>query len=56
MKVCIKNLGCKVNNYECEYIRSLFIKNNDEIVEKDADVYIVNTCTVTNTSDSKSKK
>ena len=56
MRVCIKNLGCKVNNYECEFVRNLFIKNNDEIVEDNADVYVVNTCTVTNTSDAKSKK
>lgn len=58
MKVIIKNLGCKVNNYECEFVRHLFIKNGFNVVEEEthADIYVVNTCTVTNTSDKKSKK
>lgn len=53
----IKTLGCKVNSYESEVIRSSFINNG--YVESDndnADICIVNTCTVTNTSDNKSKK
>ena len=58
MKAAVYTLGCKVNTYESEYVISL-LKNNDyEIVNfKDkADVYIINTCTVTNNSDSKSRK
>ena len=54
----IMNLGCKVNQYESEYISNLLIKNN--YIKKDfndiCDIYIINTCTVTNNSDSKSKK
>ena len=56
MKICIKTLGCKVNAYESEYIRLQAEKKGFEIVDSDADVYIVNTCTVTNNSDAKSKK
>lgn len=58
MKVGICTLGCKVNIYESEFITSLLKKNNYEIVPFNelADIYIINTCTVTNTSDSKSRK
>lgn len=56
--VGVLSLGCKVNTYESEYIINELknagyeIKNFDDI----CDVYIINTCTVTNNSDSKSKK
>ena len=58
MKVGIYTLGCKVNTYESEYLYNLFKKNNYEIVDFNdkADIYVINTCTVTNNSDSKSKK
>ena len=56
MKICIKTLGCKVNSYESEFIRSLFLRRGYEIVEDNADIYVVNTCTVTNESDRKSRK
>jgi len=58
MKVGICTLGCKVNTYESEYVISLLKKNNYEISDFDSvcDVYIINTCTVTNNSDSKSRK
>ena len=58
MKVGISTLGCKVNIYESEYIMSLLKENGYEIVSFDevADIYIVNTCTVTNASDAKSRK
>lgn len=58
MKVGIYTLGCKVNTYESEYITNLLKKNNYEIVDFDdwCDIYIINTCTVTNTSDIKSRK
>ena len=51
-------LGCKVNAYESEYVINELRKNNYEIKEFTdiCDVYIINTCTVTNTSDIKSKK
>ncbi len=58
MKVGIYTLGCKVNTYESEYIINELKKNNFEIGEFDDinDIYIINTCTVTNNSDSKSRK
>ena len=58
MKVGIYTLGCKVNSYESEYVANLFKNNGDEIVpfNEKADVYVINTCTVTNNSDSKSRK
>ena len=58
MRVAVYSLGCKVNIYESEYIMSLLKENDYEIVSFDdaADIYIVNTCTVTNASDAKSRK
>ena len=58
MKVGIYTLGCKVNSYESEYVANLFKDNGYEIVpfNEKADIYIINTCTVTNNSDSKSRK
>lgn len=51
-------LGCKVNQYESEAVSSLFEQNGYDIVsfEQSADVYIINTCTVTNLSDRKSRQ
>ncbi len=56
--VGILTLGCKVNTYESEYIIHLLKENHYEIKNFDdiCDVYIINTCTVTNTSDIKSRK
>ena len=56
--VGIYTLGCKVNTYESEYVMNELKKNGYEIKSFDdiCDVYIINTCTVTNTSDSKSRK
>lgn len=56
--VGVLTLGCKVNAYESEYVINELRKNNYEIKEFTdiCDVYIINTCTVTNTSDIKSKK
>lgn len=58
MKVGIYTLGCKVNMYESEYVISELKEHGYEIVpfEEICDVYIINTCTVTNTSDIKSRK
>ena len=58
LSVGILTLGCKVNTYESEYIINKLQAANYEIKDfKDiCDIYIINTCTVTNTSDIKSKK
>ena len=58
MKVGIYNLGCKVNAYETEYVINEFKKKGYTIVDfnEEADIYVINTCTVTNTSDQKSRK
>ncbi len=55
-KVNILTLGCKVNQYESEAMKALFIKNGDAIVDGAADVYVINTCTVTNVGDRKSRQ
>ena len=56
--VGIYTLGCKVNTYESEFIMNLLKENNYIIKDFDdiCDIYIINTCTVTNNSDSKSGK
>lgn len=58
MKVGIYTLGCKVNAYESEYVMNLFKEKGYTICSYDdvCDIYIINTCTVTNQSDSKSRK
>ena len=58
MKFAVCTLGCKVNTYESEYISNVFIKNGYTKVDFDelADIYIINTCTVTNMSDKKSRQ
>lgn len=57
-KAALYTLGCRVNQYETEAIAESFIKKGYEIVNFDdyADVYIINTCTVTNMSDRKSRQ
>lgn len=56
--VGILTLGCKVNTYESEFVTNLLKENGYEIKDFTdiCDIYIINTCTVTNTSDIKSKK
>lgn len=59
MKVAIYTLGCKVNTYESEYVIKEFVKRGytlTDFSDTTADVYLINTCTVTNTSDQKSRK
>ena len=58
MKVALHNLGCKVNAYETEAMQELLEQNGYEIVpfQEGADVYIINTCTVTNMADRKSRQ
>ena len=55
-KVKAITLGCKVNAYETEYILSCFKNKGFEINTEKADIYIINTCSVTNMSDAKSRK
>ena len=56
-KVKFHTLGCKVNLYETEAMKGLFEKAGYEITEsEDADVFVINTCTVTAMSDRKSRQ
>ena len=57
MKYCIINLGCKVNSYECDFIREkLNEKGYTECpLDKMPEIVIINTCSVTNQSDAKSR-
>lgn len=57
-KAALHNLGCKVNAYETEAMQELLEQNGYEIVpfKEGADVYIINTCTVTNMADRKSRQ
>ena len=56
--VCFVTLGCKVNQTESEALGQLFRNNGYEVVasSEEADVVVVNTCTVTNTGDAKSRQ
>ena len=57
-KAALHNLGCKVNGYETEAMQEMLTKHGYEIVpfQEKADLYIVNTCTVTNMADRKSRQ
>ncbi len=57
-KVAFCTLGCKVNQYETNAMQEKFIMAGYEVVkfEEKADIYIINTCTVTNMSDKKSRQ
>ena len=57
-KVAFITLGCKVNQYESNAMAELFMKSGYEVIEPNekADIYVVNTCTVTNMSDRKSRQ
>lgn len=56
MKFKIITLGCKVNTYESNVVRDSFLNEGYIEVENDADIVVVNTCTVTDTADTKSLK
>ena len=58
MKAAFYTLGCKVNQYETEYMAELLRNAGFEIVKEndEADYYIVNSCTVTATADQKTRK
>ena len=52
----IITLGCKVNQYESEAVEELFIQKGHKKAKENADIYVINTCTVTNMSDRKSRQ
>lgn len=56
--VALHNLGCKVNSYEIEVMQQILQEKGYNIVsfDKQADIYIINTCTVTNIADRKSRQ
>jgi threonylcarbamoyladenosine tRNA methylthiotransferase MtaB len=56
--IAFHNLGCKVNSYEQEIMRQLAEERGYRVVDftQDADVYVINTCTVTNIADRKSRQ
>ena len=58
MKVAFATLGCRVNSYESEAMAEKFIREGYEVVDfsEVADVYVINTCTVTNMGDKKSRQ
>ena len=58
MKVAFHTLGCKVNQYETEAMKEQFLQAGFEVVSEDdiADCYVINTCTVTNIADRKSRQ
>lgn len=58
LKVGICSLGCRVNIYESEYVEALLKNHGYEIVDFNeyADIYVINTCSVTNEADKKSRK
>lgn len=58
MKIAFYTLGCKVNQYETQALKEKFVAKGYEIVGEDefADVYVINTCTVTGLADRKSRQ
>ncbi len=58
MRVALATLGCKLNQAETELLARQFAEAGHQVVSRfdDADIYIVNTCTVTHTADSKSRR
>lgn len=58
LKVAFHTLGCKVNQYETEAMEELFTNRAYELVGENeySDIYVINTCTVTNMSDRKSRQ
>ncbi len=58
MRIAFKTLGCRVNLYETDALASQFKESGYDVVdsEQDSDIYVVNTCTVTNQSDQKCRQ
>jgi 2-methylthioadenine synthetase len=56
-KVAFYTLGCKVNQYETESLKKQFVDNGFETAEFEeyADIYVVNSCTVTSIADKKTR-
>ena len=57
-RIAFKTLGCRLNQYETESVLSDFVNGGYEIVDfnEEADAYVINTCTVTNSGDHKSRQ
>ncbi len=55
-RVAFLTLGCKVNQYDSDAMRSLFLSRGYVPMEKDADIYVINTCSVTSIGDKKSRQ
>ena len=55
-RVAFLTLGCKVNQYDSDAMRSLFLSHGYTAAEKDADIYVINTCSVTSIGDKKSRQ
>lgn len=55
MRIKFITLGCKVNQYETQALKEQFLSSGHKITEGKADLYVVNTCAVTNRADRKSK-
>jgi len=57
MKIALETLGCKLNQAETEALARQFVQAGHELVQRpdEADVYILNTCTVTHTADAKAR-
>lgn len=58
MRIAFVTLGCKVNQYETEHLMELFLCDGFDVVDprEEADVYVVNSCTVTSSGDKKSRQ
>lgn len=58
MKIAFYTLGCKVNQYETEVLKTLFVQKGWEITdwEEEAQAYVINSCTVTSTGDKKARQ
>ncbi|MDE5598334.1 MAG: tRNA (N(6)-L-threonylcarbamoyladenosine(37)-C(2))-methylthiotransferase MtaB, partial [Lachnospiraceae bacterium] len=56
--IALHNLGCKVNGYEMDVMQQILKEKGYKIVpfDENADIYIINTCTVTNIADQKSRQ
>ena len=56
--VAFTTLGCKVNQYDTDAMKGLFLKGDYEVIpfEEEADIYVVNTCSVTNMGEKKSRQ
>ncbi|MCL2436857.1 MAG: tRNA (N(6)-L-threonylcarbamoyladenosine(37)-C(2))-methylthiotransferase MtaB, partial [Clostridiales bacterium] len=58
LKIAFHTLGCKVNQYETEALKERLVSRGYEVAQEDglADIYIINTCTVTSLADRKSRQ